>query len=74
MGAACRDNIMLTSDFCKDSIALFLCEGGEGLIFERGDVSALMVVADPAFKTSKTSGSRISHGVTKSARVNRLVG
>ena len=74
MGAACRDNVMLAAYFCKDSITLFLCEGGEGLIFERGDVSALMVVAHPALETSKTSGSRISHGVTKSARVNRLVG
>lgn len=73
MGAACRDNVMLTSDFCKDSIALFLCEGGEGLIFERGDVSALMVVADPAFKTYKAAGRWILHSVTEGTWVDWLV-
>ena len=68
------DDVVFGDDFRKYTLAFFFCKCWEGLIFESGDVSALVVVAHPTLKASKTTGSRISHGITKGPWVNELVG
>ena len=68
------DNIILSAYFCKDAITLLLCEGGEGLIFERGNFTTLMVITHPALKTGKTACRRVPYLITKCLRVNGLVG
>lgn len=62
--AACRDNVMLIADFCKDAITLLLCEGREGLIFKGENLAPLMVITHPAFETGKASGRWVSYRIT----------
>ena len=48
--AAGGENIVFDADFGEDPVTFFFSKGGEGFVFERGNVAALVVVADPAFK------------------------
>lgn len=68
------DDVVILADFFKDALALFFGEGGEGLVFQRCDVAALVVVAHPALEACVAACSGVADCITEGAGVDGLIG